>query len=191
MKSKHLKGEHGYIYSQKRRYLLASIIGLLIIIPMYLIDRFVLLEGNVLLLITVLLVLPLTQFIVKFIVYLPFKECNKEVYTKFEKLSDSLVCLSSLVMVRGKKTLFYQLAIVSGKEITLLIDEKKSRKEMMEYKELVEKLIRPKGYSTKVRIFNSEKEMYSYINNDLSILLNNVNPSDQVELANILLDNAI
>lgn len=185
------KGEYGYIRSQKRSYLLLMIVGFFIILALYIIDRYVLTSGNVLLLITVLLALPEAQFLVKYILYRQYKEGKEDIYRKFEKISDRLVYLSSLVVVRGKKTLFYQIAVVSDKEVILLIDEKKTRKQVMEYKELIEKLIKPKGYTATVKVYNDEQAMYSYVITQLSTLLNNVDTNSQVALANVLLDNSI
>jgi hypothetical protein len=185
------KGEYGYIGSQRKSYLLLTIIGFLIILVLYIIDKYVFTEGNVLLLITALLALPEAQFIVKYILYRKYKDGKEEIYRKFEKISDRLVYLSSLVVVRGKKTLFYQMAVVSDEEIILLVDEKKTRKQILEHKELIEKLIRPKGYSAKVKVYNDEQSMHSYVMTQLSTLLNNIDTDSQVALANILLDNSI
>ncbi|GKX28900.1 hypothetical protein SH1V18_13800 [Vallitalea longa] len=185
------KGEYGYINSQKKMYLRSTVIGLLIMAVIYVVDRFVFTEGNVLLIVVALLALPESQFFVKYILYRQFKEGKEEVYRKFEKISDRLVYLSSLAVIRGKKTLFYQIAVVSEKEIILLIDKKKTRKEVNEYRELIEKLISSKGFGAKVKVYNDEQEMYSYVITQLSILLNKINVDNQIALANVLLDNSI
>lgn len=185
------KGEYGYINSQKKTYFTLMIIGLIVIVAIYIVDRFLFTKGNVLLLFVVLLALPEAQIIVKYILYRQFKEGNEEVYRKFEKISDRLVYLSSIAVIRGKKTLFYQIAVVSEKEVILLIDKKKTNKQIMMYRELIEKLIGSKGYGAKVKVYNDEKEMYSYVITHLSAMLNKINVDNQIALANVLLDNSI
>lgn len=185
------KGEYGYIKSQQKIYLIATIVGFIIMAIIYCIDRFVFTEGNVLLLITALLALPQAQFLVKLILYTRFKEGNEESYRKLEAITDRLVYLASLAIVRGKKTLFYEAVVVSDKEIILLLDKKKTRKELMEYKELVEKLIKPKGYIAEVKIFNDEEAIYKYVKTELKGTLNNIDTTNQVDMANLLLDYSI
>ena len=185
------KGDYGYISSQKKTYFLLMIIGLIVIVTIYCIDRFVLTKGNVLLLFVVLLALPEAQIIVRYILYKQYKDGKEEVYRKFEKISNELVCLGSIAVIRGKKTLLYEITVMSEKEIILLINSNKTRKEAFDYLELIEKLIRSRGYKAQVKIFTDAEEMYKYVTTHLSTILKNNNVDNQIALANMLLDNSI
>ncbi|MCT4598256.1 MAG: hypothetical protein N4A50_10315 [Vallitalea sp.] len=185
------KGEYGYIKSQQKVYLIGAIIGFIVMAILYCMNTFIYTEGNVLLLITVLLALPEAQFVVKLILYTRYKEGNENSYRKLEAVTDKLVYLASLGIVRGKKTLFYESIVVSDNELVLLISNDTTRKELMEYKELVDKLVRPKGYLVDIKIFNNDEDIYNYVKNQLKGKLNNIDTTKQVNLANLLLDNAI
>jgi hypothetical protein len=185
------KGEYGYIKSQQKVYLIGTIIGFIVMAILYCMNTFIYTEGNVLLLITVLLALPEAQFLVKLILYTRYKEGNENSFRKLEAVTDKLVYLASLGIIKGKKTLFYESIVVSDNEIVLLINSDTNRKQLLEYKELVDKLIRPKGYILDIKIFNNEEEIYSYVKNQLKGKLNNVDTTKQIKLANLLLDNSI
>lgn len=184
------KGEYGYIRSQRKMYALLSAIGVVVIATLLIVDRYIL-EGNVLLLLTVLLALPEAQFLVKYILYRQFKDGNEGFYRRLEAVSDQMVCLASLAIIRGKNTLFYEAAVMSDQELVLLINKKKERKDILAYKENIEKLIKPKGFSTKVSVYNDEEAMYRYVNEQLIRTLKHVNTDTQVDLAHLLLGQSV
>ncbi len=184
------KGEYGYIRSQRKMYALISAIGIVVITTLLIVDRYIL-KGNVLLLLTVLLALPEAQFLVKYILYRQFKDGNERFYRRLEAVSEQLVCLASLAIVRGKNTLFYEVAVMSDQELVLLIDKKKERKDILMYKENIEKLIKPKGFAAKVSVYNDEDAMYCYVNDRLIKTLKHVDTDTQVDLAHLLLGQSV
>lgn len=184
------KGEYGYIRSQRKMYGMLSAISFMVITIVLIVDRY-LLEGNVLLLLSVLLVLPAAQFLVKYILYRQFKDGNEIFYKRLEAVSQQLVCLASLAIVRGKQTLFYEAAVMSDRELVLLIDKKKERKDVLSYKEYIEKLIVPKGFSVKVSVYNDEEAMYQYVSDKLVRTLKNVDTNTQVDLAHLLMGQSV
>lgn len=183
------KGEYGYIRSQKKVYGMLSLICAALIIVLYIITNFIL-EGNVLLIVTVLLALPLAQFLVKYVLYRQYRETEESIYRKIEGINDRLVCLGSLIVVRGKVTLFYEAAIVTDQEVVLLIAKQKERKDILFYKENMEKLIRPKGYNAKISVYNDSEAMYNYVC-DLVPGINKINTDEQIELAEMILGQSI
>lgn len=178
------KGEYGYIKAQTKSHLRLSIMGVFLIISIYVLGNVMSIEKNIYLLLSALCALPVAKYLVKFILYVRYKEGNQSIYNKLKTYENEFVVLSSLIIVRQKNTIFYPFIIIGEKEIIIYTNENNKVKSI----ELIEELLTSKGYANGIKIFTNDNEMFNYI--DKINIINQVK-SQQKEIANVLLANGV
>jgi hypothetical protein len=191
---KRIKGEVGYLDYHKKKNLILFVSGLATFNILYLVGYFVYnTNKNMLTLISVLLILPTSQFVTKYILIARYKSGSLDMYNRLKQISGNLVILCDLLLVSGRNTRYFEFAVISGKDLVLLsnlnkFSKKDKKNNIRDDKTIIQDMLNSKGFKANIKIYEDSDEFYSYL---LDTSLRNKSNDKKDELAQLLLSNSV
>lgn len=191
------KGENGYLKFNKRKNGIMAVGLLCCIFSLSVLGRLVWEKYFIYFAVAAaLMILPAGQSLTQYLLFSKYKEGSKENFQKFQAISDHLVVLCDLIMVKSKKTVFLSFAVLTDEEIIVCYKPNKNKARQNELKadaakHLLHEIIKPKGYSYHLEMFDDEEKLAEYIKKSVKGKLNAVDDIKQNKLATILLQNAV
>lgn len=152
-KDKINKGDYGYLKHEKIKRLILSLFSLLLVLSVFFTG--IILYGtnaNILSIIAVLLALPTSKIWINFIILVPFKSCEKEIYdiSNIEGINK----LYELVISSEKRIYFVDACIIWNGSIILYVKEEyKHKKELQEY---ITNLLDKQSTYKKIKLISSK-----------------------------------
>lgn len=192
-----LKGDFGYIDYNRRKNGVISIVLIVIVLITAFVGRALFEKYSIYFAVcSALLILPTAQFMTQYILFGKYKSGKKEYFEKYQSVSELLVVLSDLIMVRLKKTAYFSTIVLSDDYIvavlgksTGLLKAKKINKEGAS--QLLNDILKPKGVNYKLEVFDDDEEAYKFINIRIKSTLKTVDETKRNLLTTIILQNSI
>ncbi|PKM95891.1 MAG: hypothetical protein CVU84_03560 [Firmicutes bacterium HGW-Firmicutes-1] len=194
---KKTKGENGYINYYKKQYLLISLGLLVAVLIIYFIGKVFAKDNFVFFAVgSAIMILPAAQYLSKYFVFANYKSGLRDSYMKFKDVHEQLIVLSDLIIVKGKKTMFFDFIINTDKMIVACHkaqNKKNDKKEeqLKVAKDLLSSIFKPKGYDLQIIVFSDEEEVLTYLIQNVKGTMNNIDETAQDKVATIILQSAI
>lgn len=192
------KGQAGYINSQKRQYLLRSLLFLALVIVIYAISQIIKSDySKYIVVCSALLILPAAQNISRYLLFARYKSASEEYFNKMDSISNEIKIFSEMIVVSGKKTIYFDyIAITDGNIVACeklnTNNQSKIQNKLRESKEILRKIYNGKGLNIKIDIFVTEEEMYNFLNKIIKgIQNNNIDDFKKQELERTIINNSI
>jgi len=168
VKNRKFAGDYGYVLSAKKYNLKLALSFLGICIIVYLIgvvffDKL----APFFTIGSVLLILPASQFLAKYLSYATYKTINSEQFEKIESISEDFLVLGELPIIRGKKVYTTLVTVVTKVGVYSYIDPRKdiseSRKVLLDTEHALNSILKPKNLGVTAKIYNDFDDMYDYL----------------------------
>lgn len=177
------KGEQGYINYIKRMSLLYSLFGVFLSISLYYVGYNIFnTNANYLTLIAVLIILPTSLYITKYLLFSKYKSVQINTINNIKARSNDATVLFDLLIARNKETILIEVAVINNNSLMLLA--RNSKKDKVHIKNLIHNMFNSKGYNCNIKVFSTEEEF-------LNVLHITNSWSNNDELTRILLLNSI
>lgn len=187
-----LKGDNGYIDYHKSKYLKIAITLLIVVLVIYVLGQTLVPEFLVYYFQVgaALMILPTAQYFTKFLLFNRFKSGSEVIYKTIKEISEKLLVLSDLIIVRGKKTIYCDFVVVTDKHLVFYSSQNKRIKESKknEIKEIIKNIFESKGYVISIEVIDNEDE---YINHIKHLQEERINQELQKQFGEIILQNSI
>jgi len=185
--SKIQRGDYGYVVAEKKRNLKLSLILLIACIIVFTIGLVLNNEITVVMnLISILLILPIAQFLAKYFSFFTYKPLDQEMFETIDKISEHFLVLGEMPLVRGKKTYFIKVMTISECGVHVLVDPGKNshltRQTQIETKAMLMSIISPKGFKQEVNVYT---DIEAYIKDLRTIGQSSNQKSDENHLAKV------
>ncbi|PKM50219.1 MAG: hypothetical protein CVV02_12065 [Firmicutes bacterium HGW-Firmicutes-7] len=193
---KKIKGENGYIDYYKKQYLIISVAFLVAVMTIYIIGNIFAKSYFVYFaVLSALMILPASQYLTKYLLFVRYKSGASDYYEKFKGLHEQMLVLSDLIVVKGKQTLYFDFIIFSDKNILACHKQKsgdvKKNERLQVAKSLLQNIYHPNGYDIPIIVFDCEEELLAYLIKNVASIMNSNNEAKQDKLANLILNSAI
>lgn len=163
-----VKGEQGYIDTEKKKGLIRSIVGFILVILIYTIGyKLYGTNKNYATVLAVLLILPTAQILAKLIVDLRYKSVEPYIDDFLKKTKYKY--LVELIVIRKKKKFFIEAALISPESIYFLIKEDMNIINIDVIKQELEILFKKKKINIKVELYSDFTTYKSAISNIINI----------------------
>lgn len=191
MRNKALKGDYGYIKHQRTKNLRNALICIIGVITAYFMSVYLELKTTYYLtILSALLILPSALFLTKFILYSKYKPGSETFYKRLSTISKQLLVICDLIVVRGKKTVYFEFVVLTDKEI-IVLSKNLQEKAIINTKNLLDEILKSRGYNgIKVSVYTQEDKMYQYINNK-ALISHHIDENRQGLIAETLILNTV
>lgn len=161
-----LRGDYGYVNYIKKHNLKISVGLVLACLLVFFIGLTLSNEITVFLnLISVLLILPTAQFMAKYFGFIKYKILDESKFRALEEVSNDFLVLGELPVIRGKRTYFLKTAVITKVGLYGLLDGeedvKANRKLVLDTKEALTSIIKPKGFNEPIKLFTDYDSLYN------------------------------
>lgn len=155
-----IKREKDYLTRKKRKYVIGTIIGLIVMFSVFGLGYFLnKTRNNVFTVLAAVLVLPAAQYITKLFAIIRFKDPDIKTSNSLELIEGSYNLFHSVLVPDQKTIFFYDHIIVTGTKIYCIID---NATDFIKAKEAFSKKMKAKGIPLKAIVYvdqNSTKVM--------------------------------
>lgn len=177
------KGEQGYINYTKRINLIYSLLGIFLSISLYYTGYIIFnTNANFLTFISVLIVLPTSLYITKYLLFTKYKSVPIHIINKIKTFSNDATVLFDLLIARNKETILIEVAVINDNDLMLLA--RNAKKDIVNINNSIDNMLKSKGYNCNIKVFSTEEELINVLH-----ITNSWSNND--ELTRILLLNSI
>ncbi len=166
-----LKGNVGYINYKKRKQLIYSLLGIIVIVAIVLIG--IKINGNrnnVFTVIAAVTAIPTGKALVGLFMFIRYRSVNKDTVKKVEAMAKGLLPIYDLLLSTKEKTFHGDYALVALNNIIIFTDSKVT--DFSKYEKEIEKFLKVEDIKVKVQFFTDEKlfsKRADSLNNNLSL----------------------
>lgn len=151
-----IKREKDYLAKKKKKYLIGTIIGLIIMFSVFGIGYFLnKTRNNIFTVVAAVLVLPAAQFMTLLFALLKFKDPNIETSNKLERISGNYNLFHSVLVPDQTTIIYFDHILVTGTKIYCIID---NVADLAKMQEIFNKKIKAKGIPLKTIVYVEESK---------------------------------